>query len=256
MPKTLVMVILVLLASVLPIDREANGEHPGGDQNHPNSTKQPATPPRFIVECEVKQETSAPECDWAMAKPDGYFTRLSAPENAPNAILCAVAVVGIIIAICTLRAANRSIRLQETAYLQWVALTNWRVDYIEDRQQMRIRVEIVNQTQFPLTLNRASLIFGTRPNITTASLGQDFFLGPRLPYTVDISQHVYNDELDAFGTGYYGVSVEGTITHTGVLRRPKTQQIGGILVSGRASGARFDSYVPMHPKDSQQGTDG
>lgn len=144
-----------------------------------------------------------------------------------------------------------SIRLQEMAYIQWVDLANWQVTFDEERQEMKIQVEILNQTEFPLTLNHASLVFGDKPNIMTATLGQDFFLAPKLPYVINVGLHVYNDQIRAFDSGYYGIMVNGSITHVGVLRRPLTQDIGGILVAGKGNPARFDAFVPMHPKSAQ-----
>jgi hypothetical protein len=152
-------------------------------------------------------------------------------------------------------AARDGIRLQATAYSQWVALSNWSVEFREERRQLRIRVEIVNQTAFPLTLNRASITFGDRPNTVTVTLGEDFFLAPQSPYLVDVDLHVHDDELRAFDSGYFGIMVTGNMTHTGVLERRATQEIGGILVSGRGNLARFDAFVPMHPHEANPATD-
>lgn len=184
-------------------------------------------------------------------KPQGWQKLIAWPDG-----ITALAIVLTLFAIIwqsvgtqlSVRAARNSIVLQEMGYIQWVYLTNWRVTFDEERQQMKIHVEILNQTEFPLTLNSARLVFGTKPNIMTVTLGEDFFLAPKLPYPVDVGLHVYNDQIKAFDIGYYGIDVEGSIMHIGVLRRQQTQEIGGILVAGRDTGARFDAYIPMHPK--------
>lgn len=57
----------------------------------------------------VNKQTTYEQGDGAEKKPKGYFARLISPENVPNIGLLVVGVIGIIIAICSLRAIQRQI---------------------------------------------------------------------------------------------------------------------------------------------------
>jgi hypothetical protein len=244
-----ILAVICFAVEAMPAQNQVGGKGPTSQRQQ--DARQPAPP--SVASITNNQATSDYQQD-GKDKPQRWHKFVTWPEG-----IATWAVVLTLIAISlqtwqtrrAAEAARDSIRLQETAYQQWVALRNWSIDFQEALHQFRIRVEIVNQTSYPLTLNQASLTFGDAPNTMTASLSEDFFLAPEIPYIVDVGLHVYDDQLRGFNNGYFGLMVQGKITHTGVLRRPATQDIGGILVAGKGKQARFDTFVPMHPKSAQ-----
>lgn len=78
------------------------------------SGRQPNNGTQWTVPCLVRQDAAAPVCDWSQAKPQGYFRRLIAPENAPNIALFIVGVVGTFIALMTLGKIKRQADLMGT----------------------------------------------------------------------------------------------------------------------------------------------
>jgi hypothetical protein len=239
--------------AAVPAHDQLNGKHPTSQ-----SQQSQIEPPAPVVAPGISNQATSDHQQDPKDRAQGWHKLVTWPEGI-TAWLVMLTFGAIVWQAWETRkaaeAARDGIRLQETAYSQWVAFSNWSVEFREERHQLRIRVEIVNQTAFPLTLNRASITFGDRPNTVTVTLGEDFFLAPQLPYLVDVDLHVYNDEVRAFDGGYFGIMVTGTITHTGALERRATQEIGGTLVSGRGNLARFDAFVPMHPHEANPATD-
>jgi hypothetical protein len=157
------------------------------------------------------------------------------------------------------QAARNSIRLQELAMQQWIVLNNWRSEiitvsgysYADDspRHRLRIRVDIVNPTSAPLTLNEATIVFRLPINAhSTYGAPKDHFLTPNAPYTVDVSLDLSPGFVESFRVGVVTLPVEGKFIHLGSLKRPLTQDMSGMLVCGPTN-THFESEMPMHPKE-------
>jgi hypothetical protein len=162
------------------------------------------------------------------------------------------------------RAAEASIRLQEIGMEQWVVLNNWRAEVIpnsgllytdgSNRNQLRVRVDIVNPSNFPLTLTKAVIVFHLP--IDTPSFFEaprDHFLPPNAPYTVDVPLTISAQFAERFNDHLAAVRIEGQFTHFGPLKREAVQDMSGALICGK-SGSRFDSDMPMHPKKQGNAT--
>jgi hypothetical protein len=162
-------------------------------------------------------------------------------------------------------AARDSVRLQERAMAQWVDITNWRSELIAAdicpkyadgtvRKQLRVRVDILNQTSYPLTLTEGEIIFsnnfGGRVMRTKFYTAQDFFLTPCLPHTADVPIDISDGNLVSFEDDLLNIRIDGGFSHIGVLEKPVTQPLVGNLVCGK-SGTRFDSEMPMNPRTEE-----
>ncbi len=160
-------------------------------------------------------------------------------------------------------ASEKSIGLQERAMEQWVDVTNWRTDDITradkpenadgtPTKRVRIRADILNKTKFPLTLAKAEItIISNFDGMVVPyiySLPRNYFLTPQLPYVVDIRIEVSDGQYRALLDGLLPFRIEGSFSHVGVLGKLLNQPIQGMLVCG-ISGARFESELPMHPRD-------
>jgi hypothetical protein len=142
-------------------------------------------------------------------------------------------------------ATRDSVKLQELAYSQWVAIANWRVDFVEDVRQLRIRVDITNQTSFPLTITSIDLTIGDTPRERRYFRDYEVFVSPGTPYMVEVSLDSADDVITAFKTAPFGtgVPVNGSIKHRGVLKKETTQEVCGLLVCGLNIDPRFESVI-------------
>jgi hypothetical protein len=157
------------------------------------------------------------------------------------------------------QSARDSIRLQELAMQQWIVLNNWRSEIITTSgllyadgsplHRLRIRVDIVNPSTAPLTLTAATIVFHLPINApSTWGAPKDHFLTPNAPYTVDVPLDVSAGLVESFSDGIVTFRIEGKFIHVGSLKRSATQDMSGILVCSK-SGTRFESEMPMHPKE-------
>jgi hypothetical protein len=128
------------------------------------------------------------------------------------------------------KAARDSIRMQELSLRQWVELSNWRNEFIPsttDRPAlMRFKVDIVNSTNFPLTIHHGHLIFGGNAKFF---LADECFMTPNVPYTIDLCLHLSSEQEQGFLRNGFWFSVRGGMPHIGVLGRLFPQPICGHL---------------------------
>jgi hypothetical protein len=239
----------------------------GQPNQRSNANQPPATgkdPSAITLVCNDCAQTHISE---ASANPPKWYTPLKRPEVW-------LVVVGFI--TCGLiwwqakktaeaaKATRDSVRLQEKAMAQWIDVT-WRTDDITKldklenadgtpTKRMRIRADIVNKTNFPLTLTKGEItIISNFDGMVVPyiySLPRDYFLTPQLPYVVDIRIEVSDGQYRALLEGLLPLGVEGAFSHSGVLDRLTTQPMKGMLVCG-IGGARFESELPMHPRETQ-----
>jgi hypothetical protein len=174
-------------------------------------------------------------------------------------LLTIVGIGGVIVAVCTLKKIERqtkatedSIRLQEIAYYQWVELANWRSDFMPQtgERTYRVRVDLANPTDFPVTINEASITFG-EGNTFTYSPGDNLFLTPDIPHIVEVFIVLTQDQLGRWARNLLILKVSGKITYTGVLKKRQTQSIRGSLLCG-ISVMKFESEFPMGPDVHEQ----
>ena len=160
-------------------------------------------------------------------------------------------------------ASRGSIRLQEAALEQWVIPKNWRSSLVEEgdspcysdmtqRIQIRIRVDLVNGSDYPLTLSDSSLTLTININgkvlPTRWQAPKNYPLHPDEPLTIDIPMDISPSQLDDFEKLSVLIMVEGAFEHVGVLGKKQTDPLHGMLFCGRR-GTRFDREIPSRTQD-------
>jgi hypothetical protein len=157
-----------------------------------------------------------------------------------------------------------SIRLQEIGMQQWVAVVNWRAEAGEVGSEepeagirhfrARIKADLINQTNFPLTLTQSGITFSKMGkndgSWTHFPIRDGFFLTPHIPHLIEVSVEITGEQYIAFHSNGFGTAVNGQFTHTGALGKTVTQTLKGFLVL-TALDTRFEPEVPMHPQDSE-----
>ncbi len=248
------LAIVVLVASILPIYGQQKSSQTGSDQTNRESAQNPAAIPSRVITCVVKQEGTTIECNWTQSKPEGYFKRLSAPENAPNITLVFVGILGVIAAVGTLvkierqtkatedaavatqnsaTAMFKSVELQEIQFRQWVEIGDWEnmTHYIQptsDKATIIIRFKVGNTTKFPLTLKV----------VTTKRLGQsDTFapntlVPPEEGYPADFSVAVEGRDLALYRENNYVFGLAIEVTYEDVLRKDWPQHFLHVVHCG------------------------
>lgn len=100
------------LAIVLPIYGQEERPKAAADKNQPQSAKAPSPPPAPSA---VNQQTAPAQEDRASDNPKSYLSRLFSPENLPNIGLVIAGIVGIFIALRTLKTIERQTKATEDA---------------------------------------------------------------------------------------------------------------------------------------------
>jgi len=107
---------VLLFASFFPIYGQEKRSHLGSDEiasqnrQEPASNPTPALPP---IEIHVVNGQAPEQSDRAATHSKGYFSRLVAPENLPSDGLFIVGIVGVVVAIRTLRGIERQTKTTE-----------------------------------------------------------------------------------------------------------------------------------------------
>lgn len=256
---------MVFLAVVLPISGQQQSAKPDGNQANRKEGANPASPPSRVVTCEVQEDGTTIKCRWPDNVPDSYLKRLFSPENAPNIALFFVGVGGIVVAVITLRKIERQTNLQAIAYTQWIVVKNWRSELMDEvnpmrledgtpLKRLRIRLEIVNESQFPLTIIDSVIAFKGRRSDDIGTLRfyppANFPLFPNVPYLVDVSIVLNKEETATFETGIMFVRIEGSFIYKGVLIKTEHYPLYGMLWCGKA-GTRFDAEIPNRPEETK-----
>jgi hypothetical protein len=184
-------IFAVGFALVLPIHGQKKGAEPNADERNATAKKKTLAPLIPSVVNVINQEASHQQADGATDHPKGYFERLFSPENLPNIGLFFVGLAGIIIAICTLRKIRNQADLMErqakimdrqadlmaASMTQWVSVTNWRVSIhlragplSPQPKDLLVQFDIVNESNFPLTVDAVIHFFGKLPGATSGAL--------------------------------------------------------------------------------------
>jgi hypothetical protein len=179
-------------------------------------------------------------------------------------LLTIVGIGGIIVAVCTLKKIERqtkatedSIRLQEIAYYQWVEIVNWTssLNARSSTPQLDISVEVINSTDFPITLNHVEVSFIAKPRKTVYVPTRDRFLPPKTPLKLSVTIDISEESRVNFMNNAFGMLIAGNISFEGVLRRPTSQNVEGVLICGPRE-TRFDPIATMHPKPNTNAQEG
>jgi hypothetical protein len=103
---------ILVLAIALPIYGQEERPKVAADKSQAQSVKAPSPPP---VPSAVNQQAAPAQEDRPNDNPKGYLCRLFSPENLPNIGLLVAGIVGIFIALRTLKTIDRQTKATEDA---------------------------------------------------------------------------------------------------------------------------------------------
>lgn len=178
------LAVVIFLAFVLPVNGQEKGSQPAGDKGHAEATEKPLLPSRTAT-CKIKEDGTSIECNWAEAVPEGYFKRLLSPENAPNIGLVVVGFLGIIAAICTLRAIEKQAEIASNSQRSWIIPKNVSKPDLSGAWIMKVSCEFEVYGSSPVRVHESKFIFDF---IQATPLGQTGEVLPCLPEKPDYGE--------------------------------------------------------------------
>jgi hypothetical protein len=202
----------------------------------------------------VNQQTPQRQQDDHSANPPSLFHEYLLPPNVLNLALVIVGIIGIVIAICTVRTIGKQTNLMQSQFDQWVTLTNWRTWKQPRNDTLRITVDLVNPSEFPITLSEGILIFeryGDSIQKTKYMLGERTFISPNIPHVIEFDAILTDAEQSDSSIAF---SVSGQFVHFHrISKKPVTQRISGRLECVRWSRDRewhatFTPFTHMNPE--------
>jgi hypothetical protein len=181
-----------------------------------------------------------------------------------------VGIVGVRLAGRTLRTLDRQAELMKTQaavmesqtalmqiqYRQWLVLADWTVDPTpkgDPVKKLRIRANLVNQTEFPMTISHGKIIFGDAfgdPNTTSQSpweIASGSFLPPGTRQPIDVTIHLDQQDALEYTNGTFRIHVRGKFYHVDPLGDTLTTSLMGVLACGRW-GTQYHPIVHMNPR--------
>jgi hypothetical protein len=151
---------------------------------------------------------------------------------------------------------ERQIALQEAALEQWITVANWKIDVVNPGEWkeaiLDINFSIVNQTNFPLTLNEISFSGEGQDHTFTEALS----LAPRGdPYTVNvailISEEMAKNAVGIeIGPDFYtalNLTVKIVVRYTDILKARRSETFIGDLTCHRGKAAEFTRSSERSP---------
>jgi hypothetical protein len=129
---------------------------------------------------------------------------------------------------------KRQADLQEAAMLQWIDVIDWQAAMTEDRKNIDIRFQILNPTNFPLTIKESFIVFGISQKRVKYVLSQYFVLSPRIPKNVQVNMWITEAESSHYLLDRLFISVEGMFRHTDMGPKKESElTVNGKLICGR-----------------------
>jgi hypothetical protein len=185
-------------------------------KNEEQSVKLTGIPPISIVE---KQKTPLDYIfDWG---PWGF-----------NLLLVIVGAVGVWLARRTLRAIDRQANLMkrqadlmdaqvsvmQVPYKQWIEFDNWITGYGDPAGGLRISVDIMNPTDFPMTIKEGCVQFKFRNGgVSKYHIAIGSLLSPKKRHTLDIRIPVCDEDVHEMRNGMLPIPTHGLFLYWGPL---------------------------------------
>jgi hypothetical protein len=158
----------------------------------PTVTLPPVSAPVRQPAAEIKQYCCNENAE------DIWYKAVS-PDTWPNWAVVIAALGAIWAALRTLRTMKRQADLQHAAMQQWIDIKEWEASFADDRKtSLNIKFDIVNPTNFPLTINEFKIMFGLPGVGPQEPLPKDFRLTPRNPQTVFANIPITEKDIRAF----------------------------------------------------------
>ncbi len=248
--------VLAIISAALMVHGQAAKPHSDADKRHPATENKSASDSSGRMVIVVNQQTSKEQDKDQASKPPSYLHELLVPANLPNLLLVGVGIYGIRIAIRTLRSIEKQANLMQAQFDQWVVLTKWRTWNQPRNNVLRITVDLINPTDFPITLSEGYLKF-SKGGVPYAKyiLGEKTFLSPKLPKPIELDITLTDAEQAAYSVRFM---VEGVFSHFHrISRKPITQRVEGSLdcspwKSDMKWHATFTDFLHMNP-ETQKG---
>lgn len=161
---------------------------------------------------------------------------------------------GVWAALRTLNAIRRQIDLQERTMQQWVDLADWRSrlapipsgkygpdgNSINIGGRLTVQVDVVNPTNFPVTLPGSEIRFTVGPDhYGTFYFRDDCRLTPKNKQTASLTFNVNEFQSEQFLKGELWIRVDGNLSYVGVLGKIEPHRFGGTLRCSNARGTEF-----------------
>ena len=148
-------------------------------------------------------------------------------------------------------AARDSVLLQQTGMQQWIDIKEWKAWFTSDaKTSLTIQFDIVNPTNFPLTIEAFEISFNLPGIITQHPLPTDFRLTPGNPQTVFVIFPITQREANAFRSAERLV-IRITIAsiHTDMGPNERTRMLAeGDLACQHGTPDREAMFVPIVKK--------
>lgn len=145
------------------------------------------------------------------------------------------------------RAMRESTDMQAIGFVQWIDLKNWRSDYptpiAEGGFKIGIFFDIVNATEFPMTLEMVSIGVGSTrfdSNVRT-------FLSPDAKHAIEYPLRATQKMVDDYLERTLLIPIRGEIAFADVRNQWQTQPFGGLVLCSN-DGTEFRSEAMMHPE--------
>jgi hypothetical protein len=111
-----ILVVAIIIVSAIVVNGQGQSQKSDSYKNHLQDIKKPELQPiPSITIGAVNQQTTDDQKNGTKNKTQNYFKLLFSPANLPNIALALVAIIGIIVAICTLKTIGQQTKATEIA---------------------------------------------------------------------------------------------------------------------------------------------
>jgi hypothetical protein len=159
-------------------------------------------------------------------------------------LLTIVGIVGVVVAVCTLKKIETQTEIQRAAYKQWVELVDWKSQVLADGR-FEISFSLLNPTNFLIVLICADVRFKPELPEMYSLVRTGTPLPPKTPITFKLHPPISEPGLQTFRTGQQmGIVIEGRIGFWSALEEVITQEFSGPILCS-LSGTTLESTMTL-----------
>ena len=253
------ILLLVLIVAVLCMSRYAENCKTNNKNNAQTGSPETPISPNDASKC--AKNTDKPK------HPPSWIETFTWPEGVTAWALLLTLLVLAWQSTETRAAAQASLKqseIQAAGLKHWIVVKNWRSELIDEKDsprfsdmsrriQIRIRFDLVNESNFPLTLLESTVTFTS--NIagqvlsTTWQAPKNYPLYPNVPLIAIVPVDINDTQLKDFSEGYVIFRIKGGFEHIGMLKEREIHPLQGILLCGESETV-FDEEIPAEPARS------
>jgi hypothetical protein len=247
-----IIIACVLFAVVLPIYGQEKGSQPNPIEQTPkqNHSPIPQAPTTFVRP--INKQASEVQKDGADEHAKPYFSRLFAPENLPNIGLFVAGILGILVAIRTLRAIEAQTKLQTIGMQQWVDTADWEVvrTFIQPKVtevDLPISFTVANPTNFKMTVDSVALWINGRHNSSHWFRSQ--LLAPKDYVSVRFAYRLNAEKIARYKDSVLNFQIGGVVCFVDAFGRKQEQPFGFICACRPTNDGDFEpvAFRPPEP---------